>query len=314
MPSARISKINMLNSPYMFSSFIRVLSLLSLVALFGLGCNSASDTNGSATTTGSVNTTRSGNPPVNTDSPLVISSPNQAEPPEQRDNWRTPGSAASLCDHPYYPLRTGYEITYHNFYREPTDVVGRTRNTDGKYTVKVTQSSNNNAVLKFSFNGSAITATQTIDCTQQGLVAKGYVDLSSLQRGRGTGVRTTEVAGFILPRDLHVGSTWTQSFSFSTELPGSALQTRGIPVDGKVEIRRKAIGEGVIETEAGRFTAIIVETTTESAMEIPGQGSVPFIYQGREYWVRGKGLVKTESWMDDSPFSATAQAENITIP
>lgn len=305
---ARICHVNVLNFLHMSPSLVRVISSLSLLAIVGLGCGSTSpDTNSSATTA------VPGNRPAETaptNSTLPIN-------PSYADGANPGGRVTqigSLCNHPYYPIKTGYEVIYKNYYLEPTNLTGGTTAVQRPYRSKITQADNDSATLKISFDGSSIVSTQEIECTSEGLMAKGYVDLSSLQRGRGSVVRTTESAGLLLPKDLHVGSVWTQSFSFSTQLPGNNLQTRGVDIKGKVQIRRKAAREVEVTVGAGRFTAIVVEGTVESTLEFPGQGSVPFTYSTIDYWVRGKGLVKTESWMEDSSFSATAEAETITVP
>jgi hypothetical protein len=168
-------------------------------------------------------------------------------------------------------------------------------------------------VVETTFQDPVIRSTQTIDCLPDGLKAQGYVDLSMLRGGRGTTARTTESAGYILPRDLRVGSEWDQSFSFTTQLPADRLQPRAVEVKGKVETHRRAFAEESITLPAGTFTAIIVDSRTVSTMEFPGGGAVPIELMGQEWWVRGKGLVKVISGLVGAN-SATSEAETIIVP
>lgn len=266
----------------MKSAFARSAGLLTLLALFGFGCG---PTSGDGSALG--------------------------------DSSRLPGTgrvATSLCDHPYYPLRTGYRVDYRNEFTDPDPANTNNRRLITGYGVSVESVSGNTATLKYSFQTERpIEATQTIRCLPEGLAADGYIDVTALSGGRGAAVRTQESTGLLLPRDLHVGSQWNQSYSFTTQIPGNRLQTQPIDVRGLVEIDHSAILETDLSTLTGTSTALLVESHVVSTMQFPGAAPVIIRSFGQDWWVRGKGLVRANYNITGGNLSVS-EARSITVP
>ncbi len=283
---------------------IRSTSLLALgsLALVGLGCG---------------RTTRAPEPAASSVTPTEASGDVRGET-DGRDAGRAPvlpGSAAPVargaCDHPYYPLRAGYEIRYRSSFPAVAGV------SSGGYGLRVTAADGNTATLTASFDSSVpdqppITSEQIIECRGGGLHARSYIDFGSRVSGGSAAnqfkVTTLDSSGEMLPADMRVGSEWRGAFNIRMAAvrpgPDSPLPR---PIDVTVSINRRATAEETVRVPAGEYRALKVAATTDLGMGSP--------ISGTEWWVEGVGMVKSEySFGGAGAGNFITEATSVTVP
>ncbi len=219
---------------------------------------------------------------------------------------------SSACEHPYYPLRPGYQVRFQNTYSGP-DRLPHTSH----YTWSVTGSSVDSVDLALRFEEDAVSSTQHLRCTARGIEATAYVDLSAA-RGRGTfRAQTKNATGIYLPHDLHVGSEWSQSFDIVMRPVSGGDSVMGA-IEGTVSVRRKALAEESVTVPAGTYSALKVETHTSIDLGrlagLPDASGALGDIVTIEWWVRDVGLIKTAVTMGEGTAAATAEAVQITLP
>lgn len=251
----------------------RFLLLLPLAAivLLGAGCRNST----TSTTTGA-------------DSPVVERSASN------------PSAPTSACAHPYYPLRDGYSISYANRYQGGTSA----------YTMSVSDVTANQAKLTVEYQGGT-RSEQIYRCNNGAVQAAGYVDFAAGMTGASASAQTRSVEGELLPRDLRVGSSWNTRFVISMNMGG--VGGLGGDLNGTVSIRRTAEAQERVTVPAGTFQAIRVKSETDFRFD-PVAGAAPEAFPpliSYEWWVEGKGLVKTTMGGDQSIIS---EATSINIP
>ena len=262
---------------------------VALLLLMGSGCGS------SAPVTTADGSAASGVTPSSTSPTATVSTPVAA--------------TGSDCTSEYFPLRTGYQISFAN--RLST---GASQNT---YTMKVTSVVGSHVTATVDFD-SGIHSEQAYDCTDGNVQATGYVDLGAGMSGVHATAVTRSSSGQLIPHDVHVGSVWTAAFTISTSLGGvSGMPARNI--DSTVTTERTAEAEEDVTVPAGTFHALKVKSITTftfagAAPSIPGMGAIPAPAPvvGYEWWVKGKGMVKTTS--DMSGTSIVSEATSILTP
>ncbi len=224
-----------------------------------------------------------------------------------------PGSAAIVrgpCEHPYYPLRPGYEIHY------STVVPGTSGNAANGYALKVTDATATGVRLHAIFDTSApdqtpITADQDIDCSNGGLIARSYLDLGSRIADTAAAnqfkLTTLNSRGEMLPRDIRVGSEWTSGFDLRMEAatpgPGNPLTH---PIDMAVNINRHVVGQETVRVPAGSYTALKIAAVTDMGMGTR--------ISGTEWWVEGVGMVKSTYDLGSGSQNAITEATSVTVP
>ena len=245
---------------FMDHSCIRHASLVGLLVLLGAGCGNT--------------------PPAQPNGSGIVGTNTQTEP-------ANPSRGQTACDHEYYPLHPGYEVAYQSSFG-PT----------GAYTLKVTDGAGDSVKLNLDFAGGTH-SEQQYRCENGNLKSLGFVDLASLaQNGRAT-VETKSVDGYVLPRDIRVGSNWTTKFAVSMSIPVQTADSEPMKVDAEITIRQSVIGEERVTVPAGTFTALKVSSETFVKTSIPGQpalsggGDDTPMVTATEWWVKGKGLVKS---------------------
>ncbi len=198
----------------------------------------------------------------------------------------------SSCAHPYFPLREGYSATYTN------------RSTSGPpstYTMTVSNVSGNRATIVIAFEN-GMRMEQGYACNNGMLQSTGYVDFAAAMGGRQASIETRAVEGELLPRDMRVGSRWNARFTISMDM--RALMPAGVSVpgalgvvNGNVSIAREALAQESVTVPAGTFQAMKIRSTTDFRLD-PVEGSIQAPQTppmtSYEWWVEGKGLVKTE--------------------
>ena len=129
-------------------------------------------------------------------------------------------------------------------------------------------------------------------------------------------MRTLKAIGEFLPRNLHVGSVWTNSYEVEATNTNPVAVRMGFGttrMTTTTTTTNKAIGEVTVTVPAGTFTAIKVETVNKTKTEL-GFGKPPseFEIKSYTYFVRGKGLVKTETVSNGVTMGT--EATSIVVP
>lgn len=214
-------------------------------------------------------------------------------------------SGSSACAHPYYPLRNGYSITYGNRYPGGTS----------SYTMTASNVTNSGAKMIIAYEGGT-RSEQNYACVNGAIQATGYVDLAAGMSGASATVETRSVEGELLPQNLRVGSRWSTRFTIRMNMANVlpvGTNAVGDTLNGTVAIDREAVAEESITVPAGTFRAIKVRSSTDVRIDPPPgmpATSVPPLVS-YEWWVEGRGLVKTVMGQDQSIVS---EATAIIVP
>lgn len=221
------------------------------------------------------------------------------------------GGSIGACDHPYFPVRAGYSLTYKNSYNS---LIDGTPQVD-RYTLRITEADASRAKMEVDFTSSGLRSTQDISCADGVLRTSAYLDLSG---GRSISARTISSSGEYLPRDLRVGSAWSQTFNLEMR-PNAGSDLGAMPnMSALATISHQALREESVTVPSGTYTAIVVKSSTSMRLDIAGSGATaadlpPMEFESLGYWVRGVGLVKSVAQMGGG-FTATSEAETIVIP
>lgn len=193
--------------------------------------------------------------------------------------------ATSECANEYYPLHSGYAIEY------------RTQGGGPAYTssLRVLEATRERVRVKNSVSRSGV-APLEIDmrytCDNGTLVANGYVDAVSFTEAeggvaRGAEIETTSSEGQFMPARISAGQEWGAKYGIKITPLGrpDVLQEQMAVIPADVSIVRRAIGEEMITVPAGRFKAMKIASNTSF------NGTLA--HTGYEWWVKGKGMVKS---------------------
>lgn len=212
-----------------------------------------------------------------------------------------PSASAGACDFPYLPLRAGYKANYNSQFG------GR----DSSYTMSVNSVSGNGANVVYKVND--ITVNHDLNCEDGLITEQGYLDLGSIAGGTRSNIRTNRVEGSIMPRDVHVGSEWSSKYDITMDYNNPQL---GITqVNSIIETARKAVAMERVTVPAGSFNALKVENKYKMTITVPNATFPipPIEFTSVEWWVEGKGMVKTQS-SDTRLGNWSTEAQSITAP
>lgn len=231
--------------------------------------------------------------------------PSSASP---RESAQTPSAPVAMhggnCDNAYYPLKKGIKATY------ATHFPGH----DSTYSWEVTDATDDSATLTYTFSPT-LHVTSEISCTGDGLQAKTYMDLGSAMSGGKVSAKTTSASGSIFPKDVHPGSVWTSRYEVETENNMPAAAKLGMKTGHMVvSTTSTAMGEESVTVPAGTFTALKVEAKMLIHMSLgANMPSIDTQTTSVSYFVKGKGLVKTET-TDSRGGTSGMEATSIVIP
>lgn len=251
-----------------------ILPLMAMV-LMGAGCGASSR----------VVVTPSGTVPAPVDSGAIPS------PVLPRGN---------ACTSEYFPLQQGYKVSYANRMSS-----GASQNT---YTMEVTSVAANRATVSIAFDN-GIRSEQVYDCTDGNVQATGYVDLAAGMSGVRASAQTRSSSGQLIPRDAGVGSSWSASFDIVTTLGGDGTAPVRT-INTTVTTQRTAESEESVTVPAGTFQALKVRSSTTFVFGDAAMAGLPAMdpVVGYEWWVKGKGMVKTTSGIDAQTIVSEASA------
>lgn len=208
------------------------------------------------------------------------------------------------CDHPYYPLKQGTKVTFNTQAAEQ----------DNAFSFEVTEASSDRATLTYQF-GPTLHMESEIVCGDDGIHATGYLNMAGALSGGQLTSRTVSARGSILPNDFRVGSTWSSMFEVETQNTNPDAIRLGMGTGHMtMHTTSTALGEESVTVPAGTFDAIKVEMKMKTRMVLGG--SIPPIdteTTSYSYFVRGKGMVKTET-LDSRGTNSTMEATEILTP
>lgn len=214
-------------------------------------------------------------------------------------------AARSGCDHPYYPLRSGYEIEY------KTQVPGME---ESSYTVRVVDESGDTIRMEYDFM-EGVSVQQQIRCAGGVVEALGYVDFGAATSGNEIQTETRSTSGVLLPQNMRAGTSWESTYEISATFSGPDFAGIGVgSIDSTVTVNRTVIGEETVTVPAGTYQALKVEGVTTIAAVIAGipGGIPPTEISTTEYWVRGVGMVKSVSGSGET--ESTTEAARVVTP
>lgn len=229
------------------------------------------------------------------------SGPSRADVPSTPSTGMPSASSqTSLCYHPYFPLKTGYKVAYSS----------NGLSTTSTYTMEATDVTSNQATLKYSVAG--ITVEHRLGCQEGAVSEMSYLDLGSAINGH-VQATTRNVRGVLLPKDLRTGTRWSTSFEVTLNGTGATQVTN---VDATMSADRSVVGEEQVTVEAGTFTALKIEgkTTMHFSSQVAGQTVPDMQFETNEWWVKGKGLVKTQTRAGSFGDGFSSEATSITTP
>lgn len=229
-------------------------------------------------------------------------SPEQPQHPAAQEPAPT---QASNCDHPYYPLKLGTKTSYR------TSAAGRV----STFQWEVREATNDHAMLHYSFDG-GMQMDSEMSCGDDGLLAKTYLDLSSAMAGGDVEAKTISSSGHFLPRDLAVGTTWTSTYEVEAKNNNPQAAQLGMSTTHmNLTTKNTAVSEEQVTVPAGTFSAIKVESNNKMKMKLgPNLPDVDTEFTSYSYFVRGKGLVKSEILDSHSLPSGGMEATDIITP
>ncbi len=187
----------------------------------------------------------------------------------------------SSCSNAYYPLNKGAKISYLSRIGE------KTSNID----VEVTDIGSDYAMLTYHL-GPTLTMDQKVTCTKDGLVIKAYFNPSMKDQSK---VKTISSSGQFLPKDIHVGSEWSDAYQ--AEMTNDSFEAQKLGMSKTymdTTSKNTVIGEESVIVPAGTFTALKVKSVNTVAVKLKANSpGMPGEITTYNYFVKGKGLVKT---------------------
>lgn len=239
-----------------------------------------------------------------------------------------PISAATTyysCNHPYFPLRRGYEINYRHpdqsYLPSPSDVEtgkGATDISEDTEAIRVTKVLRSSVQLsslakwketvRSREEGTVTTSkkehlTQTIYCKKEGLQGLGDINMTpekiaSLTVGKDVDdfirecgrVKAVSSSGVYLPKILTPTSEWKNTFHI--RLPTND-DMAGCGFDIHTTSTYKALGAHPIKVGKKTYTGIAVGVMTEARGKSWEHGEIVKLFDPRVmYWVKGLGFVQ----------------------
>jgi hypothetical protein len=224
--------------------------------------------------------------------------------------------ASRGCEHPYYPLREGYQIRYEI---QSRDLRGASQINHYSQRVQEVRANSVKLVTTFEDLGAdqadQIQATQTFACNDGMLQADAYVDLGSRLTGAASQfqVTTRRVTGEMLPRDLRVGSAWDGSFEISMGPADPTANDNPLTesIDLNIRMHREVVAEELVTVPAGTYRALKVIATTDfaSAGITPGAPLTT-----TEWWAENAGLVKSVYVAGGAMGDIVTVAQEVNVP
>lgn len=218
---------------------------------------------------------------------------------------------AGLCSHPYYPVVLGASHTY---------VTTATNSDPFEFTDTITEVRSDGFRVVSNFGDRA--RAQEWFCTPEGLATAQYTGgAATVLRTAGLigELETSNRVGVSLPAGVAPGDTWTQTFDMAGDLnmAGGGTAT----ASGSAAYSFSAVTIEEVTTLAGTFSALRVESTVSTTMQVSGDGGFEFSFNLNSdvvlWFVEGVGWVRTEDAStlgDGGSFTYTVDLQSYFIP
>jgi hypothetical protein len=188
-------------------------------------------------------------------------------------------AAATACDHPYFPMRSGASWTFASSEGTITWSIGDASGSTGSAS----------AIMDIAFPAGSMTTHWT--CTPAGIVSYDFGSISASGIGALVAMDVTDSSGVWLPAEelLTPGYSWTNNYT--TTVSAAAI---GADVDmtSTTDETLTVVGMETVNVPAGTFEALRVDSTSVSTFGGMMAG-IPSMTTNSTYWyVEGVGIVR----------------------
>jgi hypothetical protein len=215
-----------------------------------------------------------------------------AEPVDQGGGGIGPqgNTPAGNCANPYYPVLAG--ATYR--YRSTDSLSGTT-----DYRITYHNITSDSFEVSFDFgepdDPEAVTITQTWQCTAEGLLAPGVLQLSNMEMP--FTFEVVEAVGLTLPSSFETGETWTTHY---VVVGSGDVESTSMSMEQTIDLTNEIVGTEAVSVPAGDYPAAVrVESSgTISIATTLGETAAPatmFDWSQTTWYVEGVGMVRQES-------------------
>ncbi len=260
------------------------------LALFGIGCGPEGPTRIAAPATSQV--------------PSAPSSPTVIPPPRTAD---------FACANEYFPIKLGFGVDY----------VANRDGTAYASSMRVVAADGNEATIRYTTTrADGRTSDQHITCAPDGgMLADVQVDLSGSSSSllNNSVVKATYAEGLFLPKELLPDTSWRTVYNIETHTQDRGMRRARLgDLYGKMVITHDAQDIEDVDTEAGRFRAMRVKTTTVATLTMPGgRATVRPVERTSttiEWWAKEVGLVKVYVPAGGGASEMNAEAKAVVRP
>lgn len=230
------------------------------------------------------------------------------KPPAATNDQATPSAKYSdTCGNPYYPFKQGLTIAY--TVSPSTGAVG-----DSDYTLSIIKVAGTTATTR------AVTATGAsvdleADCSSGSVALKGSSGLGAAMENVKFKTTVLSSSGTYMPANVSAGTTWENSETIRMEVTDGSSAALG-PIELTTTEKSKAIGEESIKVQAGTYKAMKIEVTRTTTSKFSSTAGIklpdmpPTISTSTEWWVKGIGMIKSETITDGE--KSTTEAKSVT--
>lgn len=218
---------------------------------------------------------------------------------ETVDTGPSERAAASACDHPYLPLRTGASWSY--------------AGSDGQLSWSVTSAggSADAASATMDFTAPSVTMTVHWTCSSAGIVSYDFVSLKTLDLGNVATMDIVDTSGTWLPpaKNLTPGSSWSNEYTMVISVPEAGELGK---MSTRVSEAWTVAGLETVSVPAGTFEALRIDGTATMTMSTP-MGDMPSTTMSMSYWfAKEVGIVRFTN--SGEGFSSQSELTSYSVP
>jgi hypothetical protein len=219
--------------------------------------------------------------------------------------------AATACDHPFLPLRTGASWSYSG--------------SDGQLTWSVTSAGGSAESASATMEMAAPSVNMTVhwNCSSAGIVSYDFANISALDVGEVATMDIVDSSGTWLPPagTLAPGSSWSNEYTLVMKLAETGSMG---DISAVISESWSVAGEETVSVPAGTFQALRMDGTVTMAISIPmGElpsttldiplGEIPPISINTTYWfAKDVGIVRFTS--SSEGFTSQSELTSYSVP
>jgi hypothetical protein len=218
---------------------------------------------------------------------------------EVLDTGPSERAAATACDHPYLPLRTGATWTYSG--------------SDGQLTWSISSAGGSPEAGSATMEMAMPSVNMTVhwNCSSAGIVSYDFASIRAAEIGDVATMDIVDNSGTWLPpaERLTPGSSWGNEYTIVMNVPDVAEIGNMSTV---ISETWSVGGEETVSVPAGTFEAIRIDGTANMTVSTP-MGEVPSITMSMSYWfARDVGIVRFTNAGEG--FSSQSDLTSYSIP